>query len=62
MFGIAFMPTFLIIPALIFAGLGAGTTFSLAVMFSVLRTRTVEDSYYLSGMAQSIGNKKAANN
>ncbi|WP_147302200.1 MFS transporter [Jeotgalicoccus halotolerans] len=56
------MPTFLIIPALIFAGLGAGTTFSLAVMFSVLRTRTVEDSYYLSGMAQSIGNKKAANN
>lgn len=30
---------------------GAGTTFSLAIMFFVLRTRTVEDSYSLSGMA-----------
>jgi len=49
------MPAFLIIPALIFAGPGAGTTFSLAVMFSVLRIRTVEDSYSLSGIAQSIG-------
>lgn len=55
LFGIAFMPNSLIIPALIFVGLGAGTTFSLAIMFFVLRTRTVEDSYSLSGMAQSIG-------
>jgi len=30
---------------------GAGTTFSLTIMFFVLRTRTVEDSYSLSGMA-----------
>ncbi|MEK4553977.1 hypothetical protein [Jeotgalicoccus sp. FSL K6-3177] len=55
LFGIAFMPNSFIIPALIFVGLGAGTTFSLAIMFFVLRTRTVEDSYSLSGMAQSIG-------
>ncbi|WP_052256039.1 hypothetical protein [Salinicoccus sp. YB14-2] len=30
---------------------GAGTTFSLTIMFFVLRTRKVEDSYSLSGMA-----------
>lgn len=55
LFGTAFMPNSLIIPALILVGLGAGTTFSLAIMFFVLRIRTVEDSYSLSGMAQSIG-------
>lgn len=33
---------------------GLFSPFSLAIMFFVLRTRTVEDSYSLSGMAQHI--------
>jgi MFS transporter, CP family, cyanate transporter len=44
-----------IIVFLILTGIGAGTTFSLAMMFFVLRTNTVEESSQLSGMAQSFG-------
>lgn len=35
--------------------MGAGTTFSLAMVFFVLRTRTITESAQLSGMAQSVG-------
>lgn len=45
----------MIIPFLILAGIGAGTTFSLAMMFFVLRANSVEQSAQLSGMAQSAG-------
>lgn len=44
-----------IIPFLILAGVGAGTTFTLAMMFFVLRTNSVEQSAQMSGMAQSAG-------
>jgi len=54
--GIFLMPEhWMIIPFLIVTGVGAGTTFSLAMMFFVLRTNTVEQSAQLSGMAQSVG-------
>lgn len=54
--GIFLMPEhWMIIPFLIMTGVGAGTTFSLAMMFFVLRTNTVEESAQLSGMAQSVG-------
>lgn len=45
----------IIIPFLVLAGVGAGTTFTLAMMFFVLRTNSVEQSAQLSGMAQSAG-------
>lgn len=45
----------IIIPFLILTGVGAGTTFTLAMMFFVLRTNSVEQSAQLSGMAQSAG-------
>lgn len=44
-----------IIPFLILTGVGAGTSFTLAMMFFVLRTNSVEQSAQLSGMAQSAG-------
>ncbi|GGK08767.1 MFS transporter [Lentibacillus kapialis] len=44
-----------IIAFLMLTGVGAGTTFSLAMMFFVLRTSTVSESSQLSSMAQSIG-------
>lgn len=50
----------LIIPFLILTGIGAGTTFSLAMMFFVLRSNSVEQSAQLSGMAQSVGYVLAA--
>lgn len=46
----AYIPLFLFI-----AGIAAGITFSLAMMFFVLRTNTISESANLSGMAQSIG-------
>lgn len=59
--GIMLMPNhWMIIPFLIVTGVGAGTTFSLAMMFFVLRTKTVEQSAQLSGMAQSVGYVLAA--
>ncbi|MFD1064970.1 CynX/NimT family MFS transporter [Oceanobacillus locisalsi] len=53
--GIAFTSSYLIIAFLILAGIGAGTTFSLAMMFFVLRTNSALESAQLSGMAQSVG-------
>ena len=53
--GILFLSSNWIIPFLIITGIGAGTTFSLAMMFFVLRTNTVVQSAQLSGMAQSVG-------
>lgn len=59
--GIFFMSNhWMIIPFLIITGVGAGTTFSLAMMFFVLRSKTVEQSAQLSGMAQSVGYVLAA--
>ncbi|GEN86345.1 CynX/NimT family MFS transporter [Oceanobacillus sojae] len=53
--GVAFTSSHLIIVFLILTGVGAGTAFSLAMMFFVLRTNTVIESAQLSSMAQSIG-------
>lgn len=53
--GVLFLTGNWIIPFLIITGIGAGTTFSLAMMFFVLRTGTVVQSAQLSGMAQSVG-------
>ncbi|WP_040983046.1 CynX/NimT family MFS transporter [Oceanobacillus jeddahense] len=53
--GVAFTSTHLIIVFLILAGIGAGTAFSVAMMFFVLRTNSAMESAQLSGMAQSIG-------
>ncbi|QQK75259.1 MFS transporter [Salicibibacter cibarius] len=53
--GVSLISSQLIIVFLLLAGVGAGTTFSLAMMFFVLRTNTVSESSQLSGMAQSIG-------
>ncbi|SDJ13890.1 CynX/NimT family MFS transporter [Natribacillus halophilus] len=53
--GIALISSQLINVFLLLAGVGAGTTFSLTMMFFVLRTNTVAESSQLSSMAQSIG-------
>ncbi|MFC4403867.1 CynX/NimT family MFS transporter [Gracilibacillus xinjiangensis] len=53
--GISFTSSNVIVAFLILTGVGAGTTFSLAMMFFVLRTNTIEESAQLSGMAQSAG-------
>lgn len=45
----------IIILFLIITGIGAGTAFSLAMMFFVLRTNTAIESAQLSSMAQSVG-------
>lgn len=58
--GIMLTSSSLIIAFLLLAGAGAGTTFSLAMMFFVLRTNTVTESSQLSSMAQSIGYMIAA--
>ncbi|MCD8829422.1 MFS transporter [Staphylococcus gallinarum] len=58
--GIAYLPNAAIVLYLILIGVGAGTTYSLAMMFFVLRTQDIEQSYQLSGMAQSIGYLLAA--
>lgn len=58
--GITLTSSSLIIAFLLLAGAGAGTTFSLAMMFFVLRTNTVTESSQLSSMAQSIGYMIAA--
>ncbi|SOC38183.1 CynX/NimT family MFS transporter [Salinicoccus kekensis] len=59
--GVLLMPVhWMIIPFLILTGIGAGTTFSLAMMFFVLRSNSVEQSAQLSGMAQSVGYVLAA--
>ncbi|MFB4158440.1 CynX/NimT family MFS transporter [Geomicrobium sp. JSM 1781026] len=47
--------SYLILAFLVLTGMGAGTTFSLAMVFFVLRTRTITESAQLSGMAQSVG-------
>lgn len=54
-FGIRFLDDAYIPLFLLIAGIAAGTTFSLAMMFFVLRTNTVSESANLSGMAQSFG-------
>ncbi|WP_238554339.1 hypothetical protein [Geomicrobium sp. JCM 19038] len=53
--GTSLSSSYFILVFLILTGMGAGTTFSLAMMFFVLRTRTVTESAQLSGMAQSVG-------
>ncbi|UUI03834.1 MFS transporter [Oceanobacillus jeddahense] len=53
--GVAFTSSHLIIVFLILTGIGAGTAFSVAMMFFVLRTNSAMESAQLSGMAQSIG-------
>ncbi|WP_227994886.1 MFS transporter [Oceanobacillus sp. CFH 90083] len=53
--GVAFSSSNWIIFFLILTGVGAGTAFSVAMMFFVLRTNTVMESAQLSSMAQSIG-------
>ena len=58
--GVSFTSSSAIVLFLILAGIGAGTTFSLAMMFFVLRTNTVAESSQLSGMAQSVGYMIAA--
>ncbi|WP_054710410.1 MFS transporter [Bacillus sp. JCM 19041] len=58
--GVSFTSSNAIVLFLILAGIGAGTTFSLAMMFFVLRTNTVAESSQLSGMAQSVGYMIAA--
>ncbi|CDQ40591.1 MULTISPECIES: CynX/NimT family MFS transporter [Virgibacillus] len=58
--GITLTSSDVIIAFLILTGIGAGTTFSLAMMFFVLRTNTVSESSQLSSMAQSIGYMIAA--
>ncbi|MCT1576545.1 MFS transporter [Oceanobacillus kimchii] len=61
LFGITFTSsTNLIIAFLLLTGVGAGTAFSLAMMFFVLRTETVAQSSQLSSMAQSVGYMVAA--
>lgn len=49
-----------IITASLLIGIAVGLVFSLATMFFILRTRTVEEAASLSGMAQSIGYLEAA--
>ncbi|WP_080875698.1 CynX/NimT family MFS transporter [Oceanobacillus timonensis] len=53
--GVAFTSSHLIIVFLILTGVGAGTAFSMAMMFFVLRTNSAMESAQLSGMAQSVG-------
>lgn len=54
-FGIRFLDS-TYIPLFVFiAGVAAGATFSLAMMFFVLRTTTARQASQLSGMAQTIG-------
>lgn len=54
-FGIRFFNEMYIPLFLFIAGIAAGITFSLAMMFFVLRTNTISESANLSGMAQSFG-------
>lgn len=49
-----------IIPAVLMMGIAVGLAFAIATMFLVIRTRSVEQSAGLSGMAQSIGYLMAA--
>ncbi|WP_413380969.1 CynX/NimT family MFS transporter [Alkalihalobacillus sp. 1P02AB] len=58
--GITFISSNLIMLCLLITGVGAGTAFSLAMLFFVLRTNTIEESSQLSSMAQSIGYMIAA--
>ncbi len=58
--GVALTASSFTILFLIVTGMGMGTTFSLAMMFFVLRTHTVEQSSQLSSMAQSVGYMIAA--
>lgn len=53
--GVTFISSRLIIAPLILTGVGAGTAFSLAMMFFVLRTNSIAESSQLSSMAQSVG-------
>ncbi|MFC6232186.1 CynX/NimT family MFS transporter [Paenibacillus allorhizosphaerae] len=49
-----------VIVSAIFVGIGAGCSFSLAMMFFGLRTRTAQGAAELSGMSQSVGYLLAA--
>jgi CP family cyanate transporter-like MFS transporter len=44
-----------IVAAVLLVGISVGLAFTLAMMFFVLRTRSVSESAQLSGMAQSVG-------
>ena len=44
-----------IVAAVLLVGISVGLAFTLAMMFFVLRTRTVSESAQLSGMSQSVG-------
>lgn len=54
-FGIRFFDDAYIPVFLFLAGIAAGSTFSLSMMFFALRTNTPGESADLSGMAQSVG-------
>ncbi|MFS0785549.1 MFS transporter [Shouchella sp. 1P09AA] len=58
--GVALTASQLTLVFLIITGMGMGTAFSLAMMFFVLRTHSVEQSSQLSSMAQSVGYMIAA--
>lgn len=58
--GVSLVSSNWVIPFLILIGIGAGTSFSIAVMFFSLRTNSVDQASQLSGMAQSIGYLLAA--
>jgi MFS transporter, CP family, cyanate transporter len=58
--GVTFISSQLIIAPLVLTGVGAGTAFSLAMMFFVLRTNSITESSQLSSMAQSVGYLVAA--
>ncbi|MCM3225951.1 CynX/NimT family MFS transporter [Terribacillus saccharophilus] len=58
--GVSLISSQLIIAPLVLTGVGAGTAFSLAMMFFVLRTNSIAESSQLSSMAQSVGYLVAA--
>ncbi|MFL0365421.1 CynX/NimT family MFS transporter [Pseudobacillus sp. 179-B 2D1 NHS] len=53
--GILFDDSALLLLWVIFTGIGAGSAFSLAMMFFSLRTKSTQEAAELSGMAQSFG-------
>lgn len=52
--------TWFIYPAAVLIGMGNGLSFSLSILFFSLRTRTLEGTIGISGMAQSVGYSIAA--
>nr|WP_035323622.1 MFS transporter [Peribacillus kribbensis] len=58
--GLLYGGSYTIIASVILLGIGVGSSFSLAMMFFSLRTRTAPESAELSGMAQAVGYLLAA--